>query len=378
MSKLDSLSQQPAITDSNKEQERFNPLEHNANIQQELWIQKQFNCFIPGILFQVNSESFPGWDLDDLEMFFKEIGEIQLIQTSQNKTAIIYYRFYDALVAIEFFRNPQNFKEEINKDTFSINWIELNSELSKSFSEEVNSKVFYIYEGVHSFYKDYFIKSSNGFNGMPTFSSPMQSMQSMQQQQMNYMGNQGNQYWQGYNQNMQSQNMNYSGNYKDYKEGSGYSKGGYKNGYDEEAKSGKYTCRFEILLDNDKEFQIARKLIGAKGCNMKRIVETCGSTNDGNEVKLRLRGRGSGYKEGPFNRESDDPLHLCISSKSYDKYQHACQLVQELINSVFEEYKKYCYKYNKTPLQKIYNKKEEGISRKSTHGTGYNNYENVS
>jgi hypothetical protein len=32
-------------------------------------------------------------------------------------------------------------------------------------------------------------------------------------------------------------------------------------------------------------------------------------------VKLRLRGRGSGYKEGPEKRESQEPLHLCVSSK---------------------------------------------------------------
>lgn len=37
----------------------------------------------------------------------------------------------------------------------------------------------------------------------------------------------------------------------------------------------KFTCRFDIQIDNDKEFQVARRLIGAKGCNMKRILEVC-------------------------------------------------------------------------------------------------------
>lgn len=40
-SKLDNTSQKSNINESNKEQDKFNPLEHNANIQQELWIQKQ-------------------------------------------------------------------------------------------------------------------------------------------------------------------------------------------------------------------------------------------------------------------------------------------------------------------------------------------------
>ena len=37
----------------------------------------------------------------------------------------------------------------------------------------------------------------------------------------------------------------------------------------------KYTCRFDIQIDNEKEFQVARRLIGAKGCNMTRIIELC-------------------------------------------------------------------------------------------------------
>ncbi len=39
---------------------------------------------------------------------------------------------------------------------------------------------------------------------------------------------------------------------------------------------------------------------------MKKIVELCSKKNDGSvipdAVKLRLRGKGSGYKEGPFNK----------------------------------------------------------------------------
>ena len=39
---------------------------------------------------------------------------------------------------------------------------------------------------------------------------------------------------------------------------------------------------------------------------MKKIVEVCGKNQDGSvtmdAVKLRLRGKGSGYKEGPNNK----------------------------------------------------------------------------
>jgi len=99
---------------------------------------------------------------------------------------------------------------------------------------------------------------------------------------------------------------------------------------------------------------------------MKKIVEMCAKNNDGSvtqdAVKLRLRGRGSGYKEGPLNKESDEILHLCISSKFPDRYKIACQLVSELVNNVYEEYKKYCEKIGKNCVQVLAVRKEEGIS----------------
>lgn len=376
----------------------YNPSEHDAVVQHELWIQKEvslifnyyyfekFKCFIPGVLFEVNTESFPGWDLEDLETFFKEIGEIQLIKNQGTKTIIIYYRFYDALIAIEFFRNPQNFKEEINKDTFSINWLEFNNDITKNFSEEVYTEVFAIYDSFHNYYKNCFSKTLMN-NGLLIPGSNY----SLNNQSMNYniLQNQLNS-GQGFN-NGFNWNQSNSSNFYNYYEGAGKEINKFnptqnnnnkfnnssnnnqsQSNQDDDFKSGKYTCRFELLVDNDKEFQIARKLIGSKGCNMKKIVETCGG-NEVNEVKLRLRGRGSGFREGPNKLESDDPLHLCVSSKHYDKYQQACQLVQELLNSVFDEYKKFCQKANKTALQKIYVVKEEGISKKSNQGRDNNN-----
>ena len=63
----------------------------------------------------------------------------------------------------------------------------------------------------------------------------------------------------------------------------------------------KYTCRYDIQIPNEREFQVARRLIGAKGCNMKRIISLCQKNMPqvSEVVKLRLRGKGSGFKEGP-------------------------------------------------------------------------------
>jgi hypothetical protein len=75
---------------------------------------------------------------------------------------------------------------------------------------------------------------------------------------------------------------------------------------------------------------VAKRIIGSKGINMKKIIETTMDQigkkfNNSNELlKLRLRGKGSGYKEGPDQIESEESLHLCISAKDERIYNLAC------------------------------------------------------
>jgi hypothetical protein len=52
----------------------------------------------------------------------------------------------------------------------------------------------------------------------------------------------------------------------------------------------KFTCKYFIGIDPSDNFNVVRRLFGAKGANMKAIVTQAPL------VKLRLRGRGSGYK----------------------------------------------------------------------------------
>jgi len=101
----------------------------------------------------------------------------------------------------------------------------------------------------------------------------------------------------------------------------------------------KYTCRFLIGIENDKEFQVARRLIGSKGANMKRIVRVT-------EAKLRLRGQGSGYFEGAGQKESSEPLQLCVSCTSQEGYKTAVRQVEELLTRVYEEYRQFCRENN--------------------------------
>lgn len=82
---------------------------------------------------------------------------------------------------------------------------------------------------------------------------------------------------------------------------------------------------------------------------MKRIISQCSKNMPQvtEVVKLRLRGKGSGFKEGPKQEESKEPLHLCISSRFYQQYMVACSQIEHLLLNVYEEYKKYCERHRK-------------------------------
>jgi hypothetical protein len=119
-------------------------------------------------------------------------------------------------------------------------------------------------------------------------------------------------------------------------------------------KQNKLTCRYEIQIENEREFQVARRIIGSKGCNMKRILEESILMNNENKnysndnanelLKLRLRGRGSGYKEGPDQQESNESLHLCVSAKDELIYNNACSRVERLLSSIYSEYTEFSRK----------------------------------
>lgn len=82
---------------------------------------------------------------------------------------------------------------------------------------------------------------------------------------------------------------------------------------------------------------------------MKKILESCSKGNskkNNDQLKLRLRGIGSGYKEGPENKESTEPLHLCVSAKDKDVYAKACSAVENLLNKIYEDYLQHLEKTN--------------------------------
>jgi len=97
----------------------------------------------------------------------------------------------------------------------------------------------------------------------------------------------------------------------------------------------KLQCQFVIGIEEDSKFHVVRKVLGPVGAHMKRINVETGS-------KLRLRGRGSKFLEGPEQQESQDPLMLCVSAPDQEAYDRTVELVQEVLECVYREYREFC------------------------------------
>lgn len=110
--------------------------------------------------------------------------------------------------------------------------------------------------------------------------------------------------------------------------------------------SGGWHCRFVIGAEKmEREFPVVGRIIGPQGSHMKSIHEKT-------TAKLRLRGRRSNFREGPDNKETDDPMHLCVSSNDEVAFRRACEMVETLMAGVYGDYSNWC-QHNNVPIPAI-------------------------
>ncbi|CAE7647507.1 unnamed protein product [Symbiodinium sp. CCMP2592] len=96
----------------------------------------------------------------------------------------------------------------------------------------------------------------------------------------------------------------------------------------------KCQCQYIIGIEEEGRFRVCRRLLGQKGQHMKDIAEKTGA-------KLRLRGRGSKFLEGPEQKESSDPLMLCVSVPDPASYEEAKHLVSSLLEDIYVQYREF-------------------------------------
>mmetsp|Transcript_126147 Transcript_126147/g.218610 ORF Transcript_126147/g.218610 Transcript_126147/m.218610 type:complete len:480 (-) Transcript_126147:332-1771(-) len=135
--------------------------------------------------------------------------------------------------------------------------------------------------------------------------------------------------------------------------GSGKSSGAWSSSprYEDAYRFTKRQCQYTIGIEEDSKFHVVRRLLGPKGRNMKAIA-------DKTDSRLRLRGRGSKFLEGPEwdQKESTDDLMLCISNTSADAdfYKEAQKKVVELLKGIYREYEDFCRRTGQSvPVLKI-------------------------
>lgn len=97
----------------------------------------------------------------------------------------------------------------------------------------------------------------------------------------------------------------------------------------------KWQCQFQVGIEEEPTFRVVRRLLGPAGQNMKDIAAQTGA-------KLRLRGRGSKFLEGPEQIESAEPLMLCISVEGQDSYIEAIDRVTKLLEGIYSDYTEFC------------------------------------
>merc|ERR1712159_668050 len=102
--------------------------------------------------------------------------------------------------------------------------------------------------------------------------------------------------------------------------------------------SEKFQCQYHIGVQQGQGgFDVKRRVLGQNGANMKWILRH--KRSDSDLLKLRLRGRGSGFKEGPRKIESRDELMLCVScNQDKAQYEDVKKDIEQILNGIYEEY----------------------------------------
>jgi hypothetical protein len=247
-------------------------------LQIECLIKQQYQVFVPALVFEYRPSmgtirEFSGWDYEDLSEFFSHFGEIDLLEIYGKVSIVLFKTFIDAYTSREFLQNSSNFKDS-EKDNFTIRWYGQEdelfiSELMKSkfrryspsqIVENINTSMiannfgnYNNYSNYHQNYNNYYNSNTNeylttNFNGQYNYYSSM-TLNPKARDEFN---------------NVLISNNNYAGNNSFYayeEDGKSFTASSASDKY---LANGKYTCKFEIQIENDNEFQVARRLIGAK------------------------------------------------------------------------------------------------------------------
>lgn len=301
-------------------------------------IKKKYNFIIPAIVIELNPESEISLIKEDLEKLFSTFGEIKYIdiQSNSNKAYLLYKFYFSALYAFDTIKEilslPIEDKEKEGiKDNDNMISIKLLSEEGKSEKEENQQnkitpiKVNYDQNSKVYVPRKYQQETQNNVNG---YYSPNINY-NIYNSNNNYIP-----YLYPYNIPVMYNNYNFATSEIKF------------NTFSSREYLYKFVCNYDVQIENDTKFNVTKRIIGQNGITLKKIIyESCIKYQD-YSTKVRLRGRGSGYKEGEENKESDEPLQLCVSSLNYTTYLGCCKLIENLLCKIYCDYYSFCLNNN--------------------------------
>jgi hypothetical protein len=240
-------------------------IDKNMLDQIEYLIQQQFQVFSPALVFEYKptNKEFGGWDYDDLYEFFSHFGEIDTLEINARVALILFKTFMDAYTTREFLMNTENFKEQ-EKNNFNVRWYTNEDEVHLTDIMRMKMKKNTPSSVIENVMKNGNSRMDNSYYGFYNFNVPNENNLANFNGQYNYYSQ--------WNMNPSAKNefsnvLSTSSTSQNFKTSSSY-----YDGYEDSQSinsekclvNGKYTCRFNIQIENDNEFQVARRLIGAK------------------------------------------------------------------------------------------------------------------
>lgn len=209
-----------------------------------------------------------------LIQFFGHFGTVEALEIYGKVAVVLFRTFFDANTAKEFLQNGTNFKETeqnnfesrwfINEDEYLIS-PQMKQKTSKSRNKAIEQRM--AFNGQQNNYQNY----NNGYYGNNN------SQYGYDHSSSNINSNTSNEYnglYKSHSYNCENTAPIFNVNNVASNNNSKSNRNSYSNKFNPTSRRGsngsnnpnvgKYTCRFEIQVDNDKDFQIARRLIGAK------------------------------------------------------------------------------------------------------------------
>ncbi|ORZ03669.1 hypothetical protein BCR43DRAFT_483759 [Syncephalastrum racemosum] len=95
-----------------------------------------------------------------------------------------------------------------------------------------------------------------------------------------------------------------------------------------------YEHKVYVGLESSPHFNLRAKIVGPQGAYVKHIQQETGT-------RVQLKGKGSGFYESSTGVESDEALHVHISSPREDGMETAIKLTEDLIDTVKAEYERF-------------------------------------